>query len=211
MGLTYRQVLGIRLPVERAAAGREDDPLGLGLARAFEDVEGTDDIDHGVEGRVLHGGHDVGLRGQVKDQGGPAAHHELDHGGDRDVEMVDGQGAPGAAAGIGQVGERPGREVIDDVDLISLDEEPVHQVRPDESRSSCHQRAHARVFLPCDALAVDHRSGRDHGVGAEDRHRADIGALPDDGTRSHDGARDLGVGGHMAAVHQHAVTDDGSG
>ena len=210
MGLTDGQVLGIGLPVQRRTARREDHPLRLGLAGALEDVEGPDDVDRGIEGRALHRGHDVWLGSQVKDQAGPATHHELDHRGDRNVEMVDGQGTPGAAAGIGQVRERPGREVVDDVDLISLDEEPVHQVRPDETRSSCHERAHARVFLPCDALAVDHRSGRDHGVGTEDRHRTNIGALPDDGPRTHDGARHLGVGGHVAAIHHDAVTDDRS-
>ena len=78
--LADREVLGRRVPVERAAAGGEHDALGLGLARALEDVQRADDVDRGVEGRSGHRDPDVGLRGEVEDELGPAARHQLDDG-----------------------------------------------------------------------------------------------------------------------------------
>jgi hypothetical protein len=38
----------------------------------------------------------------------------------------------GGGPGIGQVGERPGGQVVDDVDRLALDDEPVDEVGADE-------------------------------------------------------------------------------
>ena len=53
--------------------------------------------------------------------------------------------------------QRAGREVVDDVDLVPLDEQAVHQIGSDESGASRDQRAHARAFLARHPLAVDQR------------------------------------------------------
>ena len=55
-----------------------------------------------------------------------------------DVEVVEAQRAA-RGAGVGEVGERPGRQVVDDVDLVALGEEAVDEVRPDEARAAGHQ------------------------------------------------------------------------
>ena len=73
MRFAYREILGGRLAVERAPAGGEDDPLGLGLARPLEDVERAHDVHRGVERRSGHRDTHVGLGGQMEDQLGARA------------------------------------------------------------------------------------------------------------------------------------------
>src|SRR6185437_17078093 len=63
-------------------------------------------------------------------------------------------------------------------------------------------------FLARDALAVDQGAGRHHRIGAENRDRPDVAALTHGRARPHDGPDHLGVGRHMAAVHEHRVTDE---
>src|SRR5580704_1016468 len=65
--------------------------------------------------------------------------------------------------------------------------------------------------LSRDPLAVDQCARGDHGVSAQHRDRPHITALSDDGPRAHDGAGNLGVGGDVAALHEHRISDDGAG
>ena len=62
--------------------------------------------------------------------------HKFDHCGSGDVQMVDGQCPAGAPSGIGQIGEGAGGEVVDDIDLMALDQQPIHQGGPDEPCSA---------------------------------------------------------------------------
>ena len=190
--LRARQVLCVGFAVEGAAAGGEDDPLTLGLSCALEDVERAHHVDGGVEGGALHRDPHVGLCGQVEHQLGAAARHQLDHRGHRYVQMVDGERPAGAAFAVSQVGQRPRREVVDDVDFVALDKQAIHEVGPDEARTSRHERWHGAPVLARDTLAVDHRSGGHHRVGAENRHRPDVSPLADNGTGAHDGTGHLG-------------------
>ena len=162
MRLADGQIFGRRLAVQGAPAGREDHPLGLGLARSFENVQGADDVHLGIEGRPGHRHPHVRLGRQVEDELGTAADHEVDDGGSGDVEVVNGERPPCAPPGIGQIGQRPGREIVDDVDLVTLHEESVHQCRADEPGSTRHHRAHREISLARDSFAVDHRPRGDH-------------------------------------------------
>ena len=65
--------------------------------------------------------------------------HQL---GPADVEVVDRERVPARAPRIGQVREASGREVVDDVDLVTLGQQPVDEVRPDEARATRDERAH---------------------------------------------------------------------
>ncbi len=146
MRLAHRQIFGRRLAVQRSAAGGEDHTFGLGLTRSFENMQGADDVHLGVERRSGHRDSDVGLGRQVKDQLGTAPDHQIDDGRRGDVEVVNGQRPPCTPPRIGQVGERAGREVIDDIDLMSFDEQSIDQGRADETSSSRHHRAHPRFL-----------------------------------------------------------------
>ena len=91
--------------------------------------------------------------------------------------MVEGERPP-ALAGIGQVGQRPAREVVDDVDLVTLDEQPVDQGGTDEAGPARHHCAHVRISLTRYPFAVDHGSRGDHRAGAQYRHGADVAGCP---------------------------------
>ncbi len=138
------EIVRRRVPVEGASAGGEHHTLGLGLARPLEDVQRADDVDVGVVGRARHRDPDVRLRGEVEDELGPAPGHQLDDRRRGDVEVMDVERPAPALAGVGQVGQRTGREVVDDVDLVALGQEPVDQVRTDEARAAGHEGAHDR-------------------------------------------------------------------
>ncbi len=146
MCLAHRKVLRRRLTVEGVPAGRVHHALGLGSVGAFEDVERADDIDERVKAGLGDGASNVGLRGEMEDQFGPPASHQLDDRRRCDVEVVDGQGPPCAPSSLRQVGERPGRKVVDDIDLVALDEQAVHQVGADEPCSPGDKRAHVPAF-----------------------------------------------------------------
>ena len=131
-----RQLRRVGLAVQRPAASGVHDPVGVARPRALEHVERAEHVDVGVEHRPLHRNGHRGLGGQVEHDLGPAAGDQLDHFGEPDVQLVDPQGLASGRAGLGQVRQRTRREVIDDIDLVSFDEESIHQVGPDEPGAS---------------------------------------------------------------------------
>ena len=54
---------------------------------------------------------------------------------------------PAAARASARLHERPRGQVVDDVDLVPLDQQPVDEGRPDEPGAPCHHRAHAPPSL----------------------------------------------------------------
>ena len=56
---------------------------------------------------------------------------------------LDGQAA-GLGAGVGEVAERPGRQVVDDVDRLALGDQTLDEVRPDEPGTADDQHAALR-------------------------------------------------------------------
>ena len=83
--------------------------------------------------------------------------------------------------GLGQVGERAAREVVDDVDAVALGEQAVDQGRPDEPRPAgdqCPHQPSSGIRTPVswapsgtthvvadDGAAVEHRAGARPGPG----------------------------------------------
>ncbi len=140
MTLPHRQVLGGA--VKRPARRREDDLLGPGRERALADVQRPQDVDLGVEHRPGDRHADVGLRREVEDDVGLAVRDEV---GDRrrpDVEAVERELAAAERAGVGQVRQRSGGEVVDDVDVPALGEQSVGKSRSDEAGTAGHERFH---------------------------------------------------------------------
>ena len=140
--LAHGQIVRRRVPVEGAAAGGEHDALGSGLARALEDAQRADDVDVGVVGRPRDRDPDIRLGGEMEDELGPPPGHQLCDRRRRYVQVMDVERTAATLAGLGQVGQRAGGEVVDDVDLVALREEAVDQVRTDEARAAGHEGAH---------------------------------------------------------------------
>ena len=67
---------------------------------------------------------------------------ELDHRRRRHVEAVEREAVAGQRAGVGEVPERAGREVVDDVDAPALGEQPVDERGTDEAGAAGHQGFH---------------------------------------------------------------------
>ena len=147
LALTNRQVALVGVAVDRATARREHDLLRPADARAFEHVEAADDVDLGVEHGPLHRHPDVHLRSQMKHDLGSAPFHEGHHVRRADVERVDTQRPLATAPGIGEVGERARAQVVDDVDLVALGQQAVHQRRTDEAGAAGHECSHASTTL----------------------------------------------------------------
>ena len=115
----------LALAVDRAAGGAEDQ-LRAVRARRLEHVHRPEHVHLRVEERLLDGGADVGLRGEVDDELGPELVEER---AERlaDVVLVHGRGRV-------QVLAPPGGEVVDDVHLVAARDERVDDVRADEAR-----------------------------------------------------------------------------
>ena len=138
--LLDRQLGRVGLAVERAAAGGEHHLAGCRPARAPSSTwSAADDVDVGVEDRPGHRDPHVGLGGQVEDHLGPAPGHQLDDAGDADVELVEGELVAGVGPGLGQVGQRAGREVVDHVDGVALGQQPVDEGGADEAGAAGDQ------------------------------------------------------------------------
>src|ERR1039458_4572068 len=107
MRLTFvdRQVGGLRLAVQRASGGGEDDLCRPRRASTLEDLDRAENVDFGVEHRPLDRDADVGLGRQVEDHLRPAVSYEVDEITRADVKVVKTQRAA-AGAGIREVGER---------------------------------------------------------------------------------------------------------
>ena len=102
-----------------------------------------------------------------------------------DVEVVERELVRPVGPRLGQVGERPGRQVVDDVDRVALGQQPIDEVLPMKPappvtnafmESSWAGVRSANVVARCDRhiLAenrevLDRRTGADHGAGADDR------------------------------------------
>ena len=91
-----------------------------------------EDVDLGVEGRVLDRYPHVGLGGEVEDHLRPALGHQVGQARVADVEAVEGEPAVGHGPGRAEVGQRTGREVVDHVDLLPLGQEALDEAGADE-------------------------------------------------------------------------------
>ncbi len=112
---------------------------------------------HGVEQRHRRGergGHGDGTARPTRDRGQVVHDVGLTHTEQRPclrrggVEMVDLQ-RPAHRTGIGEIGEASTRQVVDDVDRVTVGEQTVDEVRPDETRTSDDERLHGH---PLEAL-----------------------------------------------------------
>ena len=79
----------------------------------------------------------------MEDHLGPAPGDHLHQLAGADVELVEGELVGRPARAVGQVGQRPGRQVVDHVDGMALGQQPVDEVRADEAGSAGHHRLHA--------------------------------------------------------------------
>ena len=59
-----------------------------------------------------------------------------------DVELVEREVVVARSPRVGQVGQRAGRQVVDDVDRVALGQQPVDEVRADEAGATGDERAH---------------------------------------------------------------------
>ncbi len=116
--------------------------------------------------------------------------------------MVSARPAP---LGVRQIGERARRQIVDHVDFVTFHQKPVYQGGSDEAGSPGDQCAHQPPFLAGDTFTVDHRSRRNHRPRAQDRYWSDIAPLTHRGAWPHDRTDHLGIGGHMATLHQHRI------
>ena len=128
-----------------ATAGREDHSGRTGGACTLEDPQCAQKIHVGIEDRVGDGHPDVGLGGEVEDDLGTAARHEVHHFGRSDVEPVEGQLIVGGDSSGGQVGERARREVVDHIDRVTLGQEAVDERRTDEAGASRDEDPHGQL------------------------------------------------------------------
>jgi dTMP kinase len=109
------------------AAGRREDHLRLAGGR--QHVRGADDVHRGVVARILHRGLHVGLRSQVEED------VRVDRERLADVVLEQRRRRIHELA-------LPGREVVDDGHLVAAREERIDEIRPDEARTTCHDRVH---------------------------------------------------------------------
>ena len=94
-------------------------------ARRLGQPHGADDVDAGVELRVVHRVADVDLRGQVEHHLGPGFAEQRDQVGVDDVGLDELE--VGMSLGAVEVRAAPGAEVVDADDGVSVCEQAVYQ------------------------------------------------------------------------------------
>ena len=141
MALTHGHALGDA--VERAARPREHHLAGSSPERGFAQIERAEDVHLRVEHRPRDGHPNVELRGEVEDHFGPAARDEVVELRGAHVEPVEAEPAVAVGAGVGQVAQGPGRQVVDRIDVASFGKQPIDERRADEPRPTGDEYAHA--------------------------------------------------------------------
>ncbi len=120
-------------------------------------------------------------------------------------ELVEAEAAA-APARLAEVGQRAGRQVVDDVDGVALGQQAVDQRRADEAGPAGDERPHRRVLTQARAPSRV-RAGLDDAE-ADDRTLGHERPLADHGVGADDGALDHGAGAERAPGEQHRVAHD---
>ena len=141
---------------ERALLHRE--LAGTDAGRRGRPVEPDDDLRgtcrdrrlQQVGGAAERAGHEIGAgppggQGEVEDDVGAQAGQEVGQLGHPHVEVVELQRPDVRGPGRGQVGQRAGREVVDDVDGVALGQQPVDEVRAEEPGAADDEDPHAGI------------------------------------------------------------------
>ena len=140
-GLLQRELRLVGLAVQSPATGCEDHPLRPGEARPLEYPEGPEHVHIGVEHRIGDRDADIGLGGEMEDDFRKATAHQRHDLGGAHVHLVDGELVAGRGAGVGQIGQGAGGEIVDHVHRVPFGQKPVHQRRTDEPCPAGDQRA----------------------------------------------------------------------
>jgi hypothetical protein len=130
----------LRLAVDRPARRGVHDAPDARVARRLEHVDRAQHVDRGVDRRVGDRLAHVDLRGEMEDD--PRLRlgdHVAQRAGVADVGLHEPHPALDRAR---EVVAPARREVVDHGDLVAALHERVHQVRADEARPACHDRAH---------------------------------------------------------------------
>ena len=137
--LLHRLLAGRHLTVEVVGVDRGNDLAEARPAGDVEDVEQRGERAFG-DGAVVGVGGDAG-RQKVDDVGRPAG----DQVGERRraaIERVHRQGPRRMRASAGEVAERTGRQVVDDVDRVTFPDQPFDEMRTKEAGTAHHERPH---------------------------------------------------------------------
>ncbi len=164
-----RRLLGggqvLRGAVDGAAGRREHDLAHARVPRGLGDVDGAHHVLVRVGQRVGHADPDVDLRGQVEDHLGRGVGDDVAQVGRGDVDLVQRQASGGRRGG--QVLPPPAAQVVGDVHVVAVGQQPVDQGGADEPGSAGDECPHAVPFAvdSCDARPRSARGRRGRPMG----------------------------------------------
>src|SRR4051794_755426 len=146
MRLPHRELGRIDIAVDSAAARREHHLAAAGRLCPFQHIDAAEQVDLGVVAGTLDRHPHVHLGGEVENNFGLAPGDEVDHVAGADVDLVEREVVVLTGSGVGQVGERPRRQVVGHIDGVALGQQPVNERRTDEACSAGDENPHAHPF-----------------------------------------------------------------
>ena len=162
----FRQTVRGVLPVDLGRRG-DQDPLAV-LVGLLEDRLRPSDVGHEALERLLDNQVDTHRRSEMEDDIDPrddmVDEIHVEHRAEHELTV-------GVTLEMGDVGESPGREVVEQEHLIAAPEKPIRQMRSNKARSTGDQGTHQASLSRAQIRPLTVRSRRDGGIAPRDRPR----------------------------------------